>query len=69
MSKGDLTEQADEEYWRECGRPMVSEGPLRHVLRVHRIPRLQDHQAIGGQQKKPDQPLEEKCRSAATNWR
>ncbi len=46
IDNADLAEQGDEEYCQNCGRPMVlKEGPLRDIFRLHRLSRLQDHQA------------------------
>ena len=46
VDKADLAEQGDEEYCENCGRPMVlKKGRFGTFLRLHRISRLQDHQA------------------------
>ena len=46
VDKADLTEQDEEEYCENCGRPMVlKKGRFGHVLRLLRLSRLQDHQA------------------------
>jgi len=65
----DLTEQADEELLRKL-RPAhgPEEGRSAPFMRV-RIPRLQDYQAIGGQQKKPTSRSTRSARSAAATWR
>ena len=62
VDKADLTEQADEEYCENCGRPMVlKKGRFGTFYACTGYPDCKTTKPIGGQQKKPDQPLEEKC--------
>ena len=68
VDKADLTEQDAEEYCENCGRAHgAQEGPLRHVLRLLRLPGLQDHQAHRRAEQKPDVPLDEKCPQCGSN--
>ena len=70
VDKADLSEQGEEEYCENCGRPDgAEEGPLRHVLRLHRLPRLQDHQADRRRAEESRISRSTKsARSAATTW-
>jgi DNA topoisomerase-1 len=62
VDKADLSEQADEEYCENCGRPMVlKKGRFGTFYACSGYPDCKTTKPIGGQQKKPDQPLEEKC--------
>jgi DNA topoisomerase-1 len=62
VDKADLTEQADEEYCENCGRPMVlKKGRFGTFYACTGYPDCKTTKPIGGQQKKPDQPLDEKC--------
>jgi len=62
VDKVDLTEQGDEEYCENCGRPMVlKKGRFGTFLACTGYPDCKTTKQIGGQQKKPDQPLDEKC--------
>ncbi len=62
VDKVDLTEQEDEEYCENCGRPMVlKKGRFGTFFACTGYPDCKTTKPIGGQQKKPDQPLEEKC--------
>jgi DNA topoisomerase-1 len=62
VDKADLSEQADEEYCENCGRPMVlKKGRFGTFYACTGYPDCKTTKPIGGQQKKPDQPLEEKC--------
>jgi len=58
----DLSEQADEEYCENCGRPMVlKKGRFGTFYACTGYPDCKTTKPIGGQQRKPDQPLDEKC--------
>ncbi len=58
----DLSEQADEEYCENCGRPMVlKKGRFGTFYACTGYPDCKTTKPIGGQQKKPDQPLDERC--------
>jgi DNA topoisomerase-1 len=58
----DLSEQADEEYCENCGRPMVlKKGRFGTFYACSGYPDCKTTKPIGGQQKKPDQALDEKC--------
>jgi DNA topoisomerase-1 len=62
VDKADLSEQADEEYCENCGRPMVlKKGRFGTFYACSGYPDCKTTKPIGGQQKKPDQPLDEKC--------
>ena len=70
MDKADLTEQGDEEYCENCGRPMVlKKGRFGTVLRVHGLSRLQDHQADRrSAAEKATCRSTKNARSAAATW-
>jgi len=58
----DLSEQGEEEYCENCGRPMVlKKGRFGTFFACSGYPDCKTTKQIGGTQKKPDQPLEEKC--------
>jgi DNA topoisomerase-1 len=62
VDNADLSEQADEEYCENCGRPMVlKKGRFGTFYACTGYPDCKTTKPIGGQQKKPDQPLDEKC--------
>jgi DNA topoisomerase I len=62
VDKADLTEQGDEEYCENCGRPMVlKKGRFGTFHACTGYPDCKTTKPIGGQQKKPDQALDEKC--------
>ena len=62
VEKADLSEQGEEEYCENCGRPMVlKKGRFGTFFACTGYPDCKTTKAIGGAQKKPDQPLEEKC--------
>jgi DNA topoisomerase-1 len=62
VDKADLSEQGDEEYCENCGRPMVlKKGRFGTFLACTGYPDCKTTKQIGGTQKKPDQPLDEKC--------
>jgi len=62
VDKADLSEQGEEEYCQNCGRPMVlKKGRFGTFLACTGYPDCKTTKQIGGAQKKPDQPLEEKC--------
>jgi len=62
VDKVDLSEQGDEEYCENCGRPMVlKKGRFGTFLACTGFPDCKTTKQIGGTQKKPDQPLEETC--------
>ena len=62
VDKADLSEQGDEEYCENCGRPMVlKKGRFGTFYACTGYPDCKTTKPIGGQQKKPDQPLDEKC--------
>ena len=64
------TEQDEQEYCENCGRPMVlKKGPLRTVSGLLRLSRLQDHQAVGrGAEAARMFRSTRSARSAATIW-
>jgi DNA topoisomerase-1 len=62
VDKADLSEQGDEEYCENCGRPMVlKKGRFGTFFACTGYPDCKTTKPIGGEQKKPDQALEEKC--------
>jgi len=62
VDKADLTEQGEEEYCENCGRPMVlKKGRFGTFFACSGYPDCKTTKQIGGTQKKPDQPLDEKC--------
>ena len=62
LDKANLSEQGEEEYCENCGRPMVlKKGRFGTFLACTGYPDCKTTKQIGGQQKKPDQPLDEKC--------
>jgi DNA topoisomerase I len=68
VDKVDLSEQGDEEYCENCGRPMVlKKGRFGTFYACTGYPDCKTTKPIGGQQKKPDQPLDEKCPQCGNN--
>ena len=62
VDKVDLSEQGNEEYCENCGRPMVlKKGRFGTFYACTGYPDCKTTKPIGGQQKKPDQPLDENC--------
>ncbi|HUI56456.1 MAG TPA: type I DNA topoisomerase [Bryobacteraceae bacterium] len=62
VDNADLSEQGEEEYCENCGRPMVlKKGRFGQFLACSGYPDCKTTKQIGGTQKKPDVPLEEKC--------
>ncbi|HUK19688.1 MAG TPA: type I DNA topoisomerase, partial [Bryobacteraceae bacterium] len=62
VDKADLSEQGEEEYCENCGRPMVlKKGRFGTFYACTGYPDCKTTKQIGGTQKKPDQPLDEKC--------
>ncbi|MCL6545998.1 MAG: type I DNA topoisomerase [Bryobacteraceae bacterium] len=62
VDKVDLTEQEDEEYCPNCGRPMVlKKGRFGQFYACTGYPDCKTTRRVGSQEKKPDVPLEEKC--------
>ncbi|HEY7387420.1 MAG TPA: type I DNA topoisomerase [Bryobacteraceae bacterium] len=68
VDKADLSEQGDEEYCENCGRPMVlKKGRFGTFYACTGYPDCKTTKPIGGPQKKPDQPLDEKCPQCGSN--
>ncbi len=68
VDNADLTEQGDEEYCANCGRPMVlKKGRFGQFYACSGYPDCKTTKPIGGQQKKADVPLEEKCPKCGSN--
>ena len=68
VDKADLTEQGDEEYCENCGRPMVlKKGRFGTFFACTGYPDCKTTKPIGGKQKKPDVPLDEKCPQCGNN--
>lgn len=68
VDKVDLSEQGEEEYCENCGRPMVlKKGRFGTFLACTGYPDCKTTKQIGGTQKKADQPLDEKCPNCGNN--
>jgi DNA topoisomerase-1 len=68
VDKVNLSEQGDEEYCENCGRPMVlKKGRFGQFYACTGYPDCKTTKPIGGQQKKPDKPLDEKCPQCGNN--
>jgi DNA topoisomerase-1 len=68
VDKVDLSEQGDEEYCENCGRPMVlKKGRFGTFYACTGYPDCKTTKPIGGQQKRPDEPLDEKCPNCGSN--
>jgi DNA topoisomerase-1 len=68
VDNADLSEQGDEEYCQNCGRPMVlKKGRFGQFFACTGYPDCKTTKPIGGQQKKPDVPLDEKCPQCGHN--
>jgi DNA topoisomerase-1 len=67
VDKADLTEQDEEEYCENCGRPMVlKKGRFGQFYACSGYPECKTTKQIGGEQRK-DEPLEEKCPQCGNN--
>ena len=68
VDKADLSEQGDEEYCENCGRPMVlKKGRFGTFYACTGYPDCKTTKPIGGQQRKPDQKLDELCPQCGNN--
>ena len=68
LDKANLSEQGEEEYCENCGRPMVlKKGRFGTFLACTGFPDCKTTKQIGGAPKKPDQPLDEKCPNCDSN--
>jgi len=68
VDKVDLSEQGEDEYCENCGRPMVlKKGRFGTFYACTGYPDCKTTKPIGGQQKKPDVPLDEKCPTCGNN--
>jgi len=68
VDKADLSEQGDEEYCENCGRPMVlKKGRFGTFYACSGYPDCKTTKQIGGTQKKPDVQLDEKCPVCGSN--
>ncbi|HWB83727.1 MAG TPA: type I DNA topoisomerase [Bryobacteraceae bacterium] len=68
VDKVNLSEQGDEEYCENCGRPMVlKKGRFGTFYACTGYPDCKTTKPIGGSQKKPDVALEEKCPQCGNN--
>jgi DNA topoisomerase-1 len=68
VDKADLSDQGDEEYCENCGRPMVlKKGRFGQFFACSGYPDCKTTKQIGGEQKKTDVPLDEKCPQCANN--
>jgi DNA topoisomerase-1 len=67
VDKANLSEQDEEEYCENCGRPMVlKKGRFGQFYACSGYPDCKTTKQIGGQQRK-DEPLEEKCPQCNSN--
>ena len=67
LEGADLSDQGDEEYCENCGRPMVlKKGRFGTFFACSEYPDCKTTKQIGGTQKK-DQPLDEKCPQCGNN--
>ncbi|HEX4229761.1 MAG TPA: type I DNA topoisomerase [Bryobacteraceae bacterium] len=67
VDKADLTEQDEQEYCENCGRPMVlKKGRFGQFYACSGYPDCKTTKQIGGEQRK-DVPLEEKCPQCGSN--
>jgi DNA topoisomerase-1 len=68
IDNADLSEQGDEEYCQNCGRPMVlKKGRFGTFYACSGYPDCKTTRQIGGSQKKQDVPLDEKCAQCGNN--
>jgi DNA topoisomerase-1 len=68
VDKVDLSEQGEEEYCENCGRPMVlKKGRFGTFFACTGYPDCKTTKPIGGTQKKPDVQLDEKCPNCGSN--
>ncbi len=68
LDKANLSEQGEEEYCENCGRPMVlKKGRFGTFFACSGFPDCKTTKQIGGSQKKPDVPLDEKCPTCGNN--
>ena len=68
IDNADLTEQGDEEYCQNCGRPMVlKKGRFGTFFACSGYPDCKTTKQIGGAQKKADVILDEKCPQCSSN--
>ncbi len=68
VDKADLTEQGEEEYCQNCGRPMVlKKGRFGQFFACTGYPDCKTTKPVGGEQKKADVPLDEKCPECGHN--
>ena len=62
LDNANISEQGEEEYCENCGRPMVlKKGRFGTFFACSGYPDCKTTKQIGGAQKKPDQPLDEIC--------
>ena len=68
LDNANMSEQGEEEYCENCGRPMVlKKGRFGTFFACSGYPDCKTTKQIGGTQKKPDQPLDEKCPTCGNN--
>ena len=68
VDKTDLSEQGDEEYCPNCGRPMVlKKGRFGQFFACSGYPDCKTAKPVGGQAKKADVQLDEKCPQCGHN--
>ncbi len=68
LDKANLSEQGEEEYCENCGRPMVlKKGRFGTFYACTGYPDCKTTKQIGGAQKKPDQKLDELCPECGNN--
>ncbi len=68
LDTANLSDQGDEEYCENCGRPMVlKKGRFGTFFACSGYPDCKTTKQIGGAQKKPDVTLDEKCPNCGNN--
>jgi DNA topoisomerase-1 len=68
LDKANISEQGEEEYCENCGRPMVlKKGRFGTFYACSGYPDCKTTKQIGGQQKKADVQLDEKCPNCGNN--
>ena len=68
VDSADLSEQGDEEYCQNCGRPMVlKKGRFGQFYACSGYPDCKTTKPVGGEQRQPDVQLEDKCPQCGHN--
>ena len=68
LDDADLNEKGEEELCENCGRPMVlKKGRFGTFFACSQYPDCKTTKRIGGEERKPDVPLDEKCPQCSSN--